>query len=104
MLNFHLIINCNFIVYCLDRECVSSENSYIKVGISVGSFIAGITLGLTCGLLCLTTLHKKSLQIKCKDKQTTPVPIYEDINLQDHPTAEVEITTNVAYGQTMNIN
>ena len=43
-------------------------------------------------------VFKKQLE----NKQTTSVPIYEDIKLQDHATAEVEITPNVAYGQTMN--
>ncbi len=44
-------------------------------------------------------VFKKQLE----NKQTTSVPIYyEDIKLQDHTTAEVDITLNVAYGQTMN--
>ncbi len=42
-------------------------------------------------------VQKKQL----KYKQTPSVPIYEDIKLQDNPTSEVEITPNVAYGQTM---
>ncbi len=43
-------------------------------------------------------VFKKQLE----NKQATSVPIYEDIKLQDHPTAEVDIKANVAYGQTMN--
>ena len=72
----------------------------ITVGISIGSFIAGIISGLTCGLLC-SIMFKLVQKKQLKYKQTPSVPIYEDIKLQDNPASEVEITPNMAYGQTM---
>ncbi len=86
-----------FFVYIFFAAFISSENSIIEVGISIGSFIVGIISGLTCGLFMFKLVQKKQL----KYKQTPSVPIYEDIKLQDNPASEVEITPNVAYGQTM---
>ncbi len=72
---FQVYILC--FAYKFFAEFISSENSIIEVGISIGSFIVGIISRLTCGLLC-SIMFKLVQKKQLKYKQTPLVPIYED--------------------------